>query len=783
MSALPTLLLKGKLRSPTGDAAEQRRLDEVVPIEYVIGWFRDRLYKAGVENRVLILKSETASGKSTLFPPELYKALVRGQQGGGIICTQPRVITSVENVNEILVHNSKVLKLGENIGWSTKFNKVLTSTSVGLLSATIGTLTQQLRVMDDDDFIKKYRFILIDETHERDLNVDLAIYMLKNLLLRNQHRQDCPFVVLMSATFDPDGFLSYFGVKKATNFIWCVGEAAGFDKMWDWNEGRIVNNYPQAAANIVSKITHEGAGDEVGRGDILVFLPGAAEMKQTMQWMDKVNKQLADEGLPVFSPLQIDGDAVRKQNTDYVLTMYVPVADHEVKIGGKLYKPTRRMILTTNVAETGLTLPGLKYVIDAGFNRETEYNPVYGLRGLITRPAPASRITQRMGRAGRKFRGVFYPLYPEYIYEKLPKLQLPQILSDDISTIAMDIICEQLKAKMRSGVKSPEFDVADIDMVDPPTPDAIHATVEKMYTLGFISHQSLDWNDNPREMATGSPVGGRLGITALGAIMRLFPSTPPEITRMILAGFFWGASIVDLITIGAYLLIDHRSLQTDDAVIKKEFVDWQRVYKAGLPGFLKSMHLLYKVRAMFADEFIDGLILYNAIKYATAKASKQDAMDELIVWCKSCNISVDGCMTFIKTRSELLEQLITSELNVYAFEDRALIGADESTLMDIITRLKYCIYDGYRCNIMRRVGNEYMTQMGLRVAKPTMFRDDEISKADSEKYGFLRKIMPEFIIYSAINLRADPKTTMYEVIADRICVLDGFVSIDDEFTQ
>ncbi|MEK7376069.1 MAG: hypothetical protein AABZ57_02715 [Candidatus Margulisiibacteriota bacterium] len=105
---LPPLFIKGNLVPPDEDPEKKKYLDEIRPIDHIIEWFRSRLYKTGITDRVLILKSETASGKSTAFPPELYKALVRGtgETAPGIICTQPRTLTAIENVNEILLHNS-----------------------------------------------------------------------------------------------------------------------------------------------------------------------------------------------------------------------------------------------------------------------------------------------------------------------------------------------------------------------------------------------------------------------------------------------------------------------------------------------------------------------------------------------------------------------------------------------------------------------------------------------------------------------------------------------------
>ena len=149
-----------------------------------------------------------------------------------------------------------MLRKGETIGWSTKYNK-LRPKSFGLLSATVGTLAQQMRTLTDEEISAKYKIILIDETHERDLETDMTIYMLKNFLLRNVNKESCPFVVLMSATFDPDSFLRYFNVQLLTNYIWCRGATAHIEEMWDWNQDRTVNNYTQSASAVVEKIVND----------------------------------------------------------------------------------------------------------------------------------------------------------------------------------------------------------------------------------------------------------------------------------------------------------------------------------------------------------------------------------------------------------------------------------------------------------------------------------------------------------------------------------------------
>ncbi len=755
MSKLPTLLIKGNLRAD--NPKQQKELDEWVPLDYIIEWFKLRMYKTGPANKVLILKSETASGKSTAFPPELYKQLVRGRESAGIICTQPRVATAVENVVEMLKHNSKTLRLGETIGWSTKNNKFRLK-SVGLLSATIGTLAQQLKTFSDEEIIKKYRFILIDETHERDLQTDMTIYMLKNLLNRNADNPNCPFVVLMSATFSPEPFLKYFDVTGA-NFIWCGGQTAHIEEMWDWNDGRTVNDYPRAASAVVEKII-DSSNDDISRADILIFMPGKAEFKETVKWLDKYNQKLAkSDHSRVFSLLQIDGPAFQTQNRDFMLTVRVPTQEHRVSIDGKVYTPSRRVIISTNVAETGLTLENLKYVIDSGFNREIEYNPVLGIRGLITKPAPISRIRQRRGRAGRKFDGVFYPLYPKFIYDRLPAQQFPQILIEDISVIMLDIIAEQIKSK--SNESNPAFNIEDIDMIDVPTPDAISAAVEKMYTLGFISPQDIR-------------------ITELGLLAKSM-SLPPEVSRMILAAYYWGASILDVITMAAYVSMDLKSFvkaaRADDENVRID-IKWGPIYKLGLPGWVGSATMLYKIRLMICDEFIHGIILFNAIKNVIK--TPRDSLSNLQKWCDDTNLSMRTCLDFIRARDDIIEQLLTLQFDIFSNESNSLSRATDDSFMTVITRLKYCIYDGFRNNIIMRDESVFRTLNGQTVAMPGIFRDDE--KQRMERDGYQISVLPTFVIYKELSLKYNRKTMVYDVLANCISVMDGFVSCDLDFT-
>ncbi|MFA5522679.1 MAG: helicase-related protein [Castellaniella sp.] len=775
----------------------------------------------------------------------------------GIICTQPRTLTAIRNIIQLVEVSDygTFLKIGETVGWSTRYNK-LRAKRYGLLSATIGTLAQQLKVWTDEEVMAAYKFILIDETHERDLETDMVMYMLKNFLTRNGSNPACPFVMLMSATFEPQQFISYYGLDPIDNFIWCEGRAFGIDQHWAWNQDRTINDYPRTAATIVGRIVKNednNEPDEDGKGDILIFMPGAAEIKATAKWLEQTNAELVAKNLPPVSVLSIDSPAQRDENLSFRL-LDIPLAEHRVAVGGNIYPAGRRVVISTNIAETGLTIPSLKYVIDSGYNKEVEFNPNYGLASLIVRPAPQSRIKQRMGRAGRKFKGHFYPLYPKYLYERLPVNQLPTILLGDTSLIAMGIIVEQLRFKAGTSTTTsstpPSFSIADIDMVDVPAPDALWAALEKLYALGMIAPKSLPFNVDAETMLAGDYTAG-FGLTKLGVLAGQFRMIPPESIRMILAGYVWGASILDLISIAAYLIVgptrfegvakmgedeaepanesralpfnpanESRAGGGDDAeFIEAEYVgaapssrgrrqnhkappkrkvkpgiNWTKLYALGEPGFLGGKGQLYRTRMLIGDEFIDGIFILNAAKRALAEVENTDMVLRLFEWATEYRVNWHSLMAFFAARDEIIEQMLVAGFDVFANEGTALINAHPNNFIDTLARLKHCIYDGYRCNILRLGGDgvyrsggvppfnpaDGKSLGGVEIATPSIFKKDEVEAAAESEYGWTLKVRPKVLIHAGLSVQQLPAGN-YEVIAGAVSAMDGFVNIDDTF--
>lgn len=766
--AKPTLMIRGKLFS--NNAEEMAEMNEEIPIEYFIRWYSDRARLVGMGNRVAIIKSETGSGKSTLFPPELYKAFIRKDPAKrNIICTQPRILTAIENVHEMIKNNADILQLGVNIGWSTKNSKIST-TQPGIISATVGTLAQELRVKTADEICRKYMMILIDETHERDIDTDITIAALKAFLLRESARPDCPFVALMSATFDETPLLRYFQLpydlpdrRNPPNFLWCRGEPAGWDTYY---LSRPSPDYIVGVMKIISDILVSGAADSPAAGDILVFLPGQAEIKMVHKLLDEILVKRVEADEPAFALLILNGINVRIKSSDYIRTT-APLTNQTLTIAGRIVRPQRRIILSTNVAETGLTLPNMKYVIDIGLNRETEFVAPLNVGGLITRPAPYSRTLQRRGRAGRKFRGVFYPLYTQSTHAATPRFQFPQILTSDVTVALLGIIISQIRDRTRdaigagiptsnqllfgaSGAEMVEMDPAlwgvfrirDMDLVDVPAVDALDIALERLYLIGAIS-----------------PVENGAKLTEMGiaidGITSCSTEISPEFARTILAAFFWGVPVSDIVT---GVLSTHYTFGENP----RSPLDWNQIYRTALPRFDPA------IRRPIADEIIDGVALYWAV---SAKMNEGGIRE----WCESVGVNYDTIMEFLVIREEVLSDLVSAGIAVFANiapispVARPLVPTldrtDPDTLPDWVRRYKYCLYDGYRSNLVVRekMGSYYTVIRHTAVAPPELIGT------------------PDAFISIVPTMTRTPKSPVYFVSPGRVSVLDGYIAPDLNF--
>ena len=485
--SLPTLLVPGSLRTYGTDQAEASKL---TPLAYIQGWLRARMPEFGgrsasLADRVLIVRAETGSGKSTVLPVGILRILRaeatparQRYRGPGVICTQPRVLTAIMLAHDVAVARNPDIVLGETVGYQTK--AASTPRATALTYATAGVLAAQLNALTDSELMDQYRFIIVDEAHERTVDSDFILMQLRYFYQRNEGNIKLPFLLLASATFTPLRYATYFGIGAA-NIVEVHGRSHKITTHWPT---RGFNDYPRAAAELAHQIHSVGLEDRPGRSDILIFMPGAREQLLVA----RILKQLQQDELAAkpeaatYIILILNREVVLSQTGDYTLTFLPP--DELPKINGK--RPQRRIILSTVVAETGITINTLRYVIDSGWNRNIESYPPWGASGNITRPAAQSRITQRRGRCGRLFPGDFFPLYTQAVYDALDPSQLPDIVSQGASELFLPLVAAQQRQKLLRG-ELPEFRVEEIALLDPPPPEILLNSIRSALMLGMIS--------------------------------------------------------------------------------------------------------------------------------------------------------------------------------------------------------------------------------------------------------------------------------------------------------
>lgn len=353
-----------------------------------------RISKAIKENQVVIIAGETGSGKTTQIP-KICLELGRGVNGF-IGHTQPRRIAARTVANRIADELNG--KLGEQVGYKVRFtDQVSDNTYIKLM--TDGILLAELQ---KDRLLRQYDTIIIDEAHERSLNIDFILGYLKQVLKK---RPDLK-VIITSATIDPERFSEHFNNAP-------IIEVSGRTYPVDIQYHPLDDNDSDYIMGIINAIE---SLDDLALGDILVFLNGEREIRDVAFALEK--ESLRDtQILPLFSRL-----TVAEQNRIF--------APHK----------GRNIVLSTNVAETSLTVPGIRYVIDPGTARISRYSYRTKVQRLPIEPISQASANQRSGRCGRVAAGVCIRLYSEEDFLSRPEFTDPEILRTNLATVILQML-------------------------------------------------------------------------------------------------------------------------------------------------------------------------------------------------------------------------------------------------------------------------------------------------------------------------------------------------------
>ena len=416
---------------------------------------RDEIAKAMAEHQVIIVCGETGSGKTTQLP-KIALTLGRGrlnappgQRGKWIGHTQPRRIAA-SSVAKRIAEELKT-PLGDVVGYKVRFQDRLSrDASVKLM--TDGILLAETQ---NDPLLEAYDTLIIDEAHERSLNIDFLLGYLRQILPR---RPDLK-VVVTSATIDADRFAQHFASSKGpAPVIMVSGRTFPVEMRWRPFEETREHDLNDAIAEAVDELWSGNAA-----GDILVFLPGEREIREAA---DHLRKHLSHsavtrgaEVLPLFSRLsQADQERVFDSHSG------------------------RRIVLATNVAETSLTVPGIRYVIDVGTARVKRYSLRSKVEQLMVEPISQAAANQRAGRCGRVANGICIRLYEEKDFNGRPRFTDPEILRSSLAGVIL-----RMKS-LHLGV------VDDFPFIEAPSKRAITDGYQLLAELGAVD----DANDLTR---------------------------------------------------------------------------------------------------------------------------------------------------------------------------------------------------------------------------------------------------------------------------------------------
>ena len=781
----PTLFVPGSLAGMAGE----EHPDEV-PIDYIIGVLRNRMKEFGgtpqaMKDRVWIIRSETGSGKSTALPAEVFR-LLRGAKtpqkavlaGPGVICTQPRVLTAISLAREMAASpHYPDLELGVTVGYAT--GPINEKPERGLIYATAGSLLAQLRGAGaggregDAAVMDRYRFILVDEAHEASLDIILLLLALKNLLRRNLGNPRLPFVLLTSATINVAKYSKYFGVGPE-NVIEVTGRAYGIATHYPL-EG--TTNYPEAAARTAVRIHRANPGDPPDRADILIFMPGLAEIEEVVKVLTEENRAFRAPGAleAPYLVLAISGEEVEQEGTDF-RRLKIPI--HNIRLpsagGEERVRPMRKIIVSTVVAETGLTLEALKYVIDCGWNRTREAYFPGGEQGIVTRPAPKSRIRQRKGRAGRLFPGEFYPLYTQEVFEALEEDQLPDMVVQGLSSHFLPLV--QMTAGGHGGV----FRVGDIDLLDAPPVDALASALEAAVVFGYLR---------------ASPAEGGHALTPLGETAAGFAYAGMEGAQTLIAGYLWGVSILDLALVVALygeLSIPFYALPPKGAAPPPPGMG---AIRAGLPAFLREgpeslpegVDGYWGGRLLLSDDFLEGLLAFEGFARALLALGGDPAA--LSAWCFKNGLDYEKAVRMAKRRDGVIEEALRAGLNPFWGYEARLAASTPETFSGAVAGLKMCIYAGLRRNLLvyDPGANAYRGRHGGRVGVPPPYTAAPLAPlgklgADVAAHKPKKLVTNQVVIRKAPRGKGGaPAPLLYGLVPALVSVLAGFVPEDENY--
>lgn len=476
-------------------------------------------------NQVTLCMAATGSGKTTQIPQILLDDYILRKQGSkcNIICTQPRRIAAMSVAQRVAEERGE--SVGDTIGYQVRFDHKLPRPNGSITFCTTGVFLRRLQTAMNDNsgaptFLDDLTHIMMDEVHERDVETDLLLVVIKRMLVDRQ-RRGLPEIklVLMSATVDPQLFQNYFAELSPTKRPAPVVEIPGrsfpvekyfleetYARLKSMNLARHQGGWVCEEKNVRDYIDREimqkggpvlentfestvdalelpyglialMIADVLSRSDdghVLVFMPGLDEIKNVHHILTNTRQ---------YPLLDLPLDDQEKYEI-HVLHSSIPVAEQQAVFKPVRHPGIRRILLATNIAETSITIPDVVYVIDTGRVKEKRYDPQRHLSSLVSAWVGTSNLNQRAGRAGRHRAGEYYGVLSLARYNRLNVHQTVEMKRVDLSNVVMHI----------KALSIPGMDVESVlaAAIEPPEPERVKAAMSNLERIGALDfHRNL----------------------------------------------------------------------------------------------------------------------------------------------------------------------------------------------------------------------------------------------------------------------------------------------------
>ncbi|TRZ54501.1 ATP-dependent RNA helicase HrpA [bacterium] len=614
------ILKQNKPETPDGKRA--LRLGNIPGITYPaalpITARRADIVRAIMKHRVVVITGETGSGKTTQIPKMCLEA---GRGLSGVIgCTQPRRVATVTVAHRIAEELGE--EIGRSVGYQIRFedrsgrNNYIKIMTDGIL----------LNEAQNDPYLRRYDTIIVDEAHERSLNIDFVLGILMKLLRK---RRDIK-VIITSATIDTEKFSRAFHAP----IIEVSGRMYPVEVRYQPLDHELEESgeitYVDCAVTALEKIM-KGSSE----GDVLIFMPTEQDIRETCQLIE-----------------------AKFDNRTTVLPLFARLPWREQR---RIFQPAsrRKIVVATNVAETSITIPGIRYVIDTGRARISQYNPRSRTTSLPVRAISRSSADQRKGRCGRVQNGICVRLFDHADYESRPLFTEPEILRSNLAEVILRMLSLNLG------------DISTYPFIDPPHPKNIRDGIDILRELGAITMDTK--HTEPGD-------GQQYSLTERGRMMARLP-IDPRISRMIIEAEREGCVNEILIIASALSIQDPRERP------------------------IESEKEADKVHARFADhssDFMTLLTIWNQYHGLMQTVRSKGRMKK---FCREYYLSIRRMREWIDVYAQLKEIL-----DEQGWKIRQRGEADDKALYDGIHK---SIVSGYLSNIaMRKEKNIYAAARG-----------------------------------------------------------------------